>query len=49
MNQIDDVSMALTAFRLIAAAQVAATECGDYKKATMPLTGLFIFSNISRD
>lgn len=49
MEQFDDTCKALTTFRMAAAAQVAATECGDYKKATMPLTGLFIFSNISRD
>ena len=32
MKQIDNISKALTAFRMAAAAQVAATECGDYKK-----------------
>lgn len=49
MKQIDDISKALTAFRMAAAAQVAATENGDYKKATMPLTGLLRFLNISRN
>ena len=32
MKQIDNISKALTAFRMAAAAQVAATENGDYKK-----------------
>ena len=32
MKQIDNISKALTDFRLAAATQVAATECGDYKK-----------------
>ena len=32
MKQIDDISKALTAFRMAEAAQVAATERGDYKK-----------------
>lgn len=32
MKQIDNISEALTDFRLAAATQVAATECGDYKK-----------------
>lgn len=32
MKQIDNISEALTAFRMAAAAQVAATEYGDYKK-----------------
>ena len=32
MKQIDYISKALTDFRLAAATQVAATECGDYKK-----------------
>lgn len=32
MKQIDNISKALTDFRLTAAAQAAATECGDYKK-----------------
>ena len=32
MKQIDDISKALTTFRMAAAIQVAATECGDYKK-----------------
>ena len=33
MKQIDDIGKALTAFRMAAATQVAATESGDYKKA----------------
>ena len=32
MEQFDDTCKALTTFRMAAAAQVAATECGDYKK-----------------
>lgn len=32
MKQFDNISNALTAFRLAAAVQVAATESGDYKK-----------------
>lgn len=32
MKQTDDISKALTAFRMAAAAQVASTENGDYKK-----------------
>lgn len=32
MKQIDNISKALTTFRMAAATQVAATECGDYKK-----------------
>lgn len=32
MKQIDNISKTLTAFRMAAAAQVAATENGDYKK-----------------
>ena len=32
MKQIDDISKALTTFRMASTAQVAATECGDYKK-----------------
>ena len=32
MKQFDNISKALTAFRMAAAAQVAATENGDYKK-----------------
>ena len=32
MKQIDNISKALTDFRLAAATQAAATECGDYKK-----------------
>lgn len=49
MEQFDDTCKALTTFRMAAAAQVAATSVAIIKKATMPLTGLFIFSNISRD
>lgn len=32
MKQIDNISEALTDFRMAAAAQVATTESGDYKK-----------------
>lgn len=32
MEQFDDTCKALTTLRMAAAAQVAATECGDYKK-----------------
>ena len=32
MEQFDDTCKALTTFRMAATAQVAATECGDYKK-----------------
>ena len=49
MKQIDNISKALTTFRMAAATQVAATECGDYKKGNNAFDRIIKILNISRN